>query len=163
MKEFSCHLCTASHFNLVQTSLMLVNTFDFNTCKLKMNWCPSPTLVGQVGPDSRPSVRSDLSELVRVFRTSRTRVGQCRTCRTCRTIVGQVGQSRTSRVRKVARVRKCTHILQSVRVSESDDCPKLVRLSSEMMHFSISNSVRKKSDVRPTIHVSSDCPVRSPI
>ena len=23
---------------------MLVNTFDFNICKLKMNWCPSPTL-----------------------------------------------------------------------------------------------------------------------
>ena len=41
MKEFSCHLCTASHFYLVQTSLMLVNTFDFKRCKLKMNWCPT--------------------------------------------------------------------------------------------------------------------------
>ena len=97
MKEFSCHLCTASHFNLVQTSLMLVNTFDFNTCKLKMNWCPSPTSVGQVGPDSRPSARSDLIELVRILRTSRTRVGHLGQCRTCRTRVGQVGQSRTSR------------------------------------------------------------------
>ena len=35
------------------------------------------------------------------------------------------------------RVTKCTDIRQSVRVSDSDDCPKLVRLSSEMMHFSV--------------------------
>ena len=48
MKEFSCHLCTASHFYLVQTSLMLVNTFDFKRCKLTMNWCLSPTFVGHV-------------------------------------------------------------------------------------------------------------------
>ena len=48
MKEYSCPPCTASQFYLVQTSLMLVNTFDFNTCKLKMNWCPSPTFVGHV-------------------------------------------------------------------------------------------------------------------
>ena len=50
---------------------MLVNTFDFNTCKLKMNWCSSPTLVGQVG---RTDVRLVRPKKLEYRRTSRTPV-----------------------------------------------------------------------------------------
>ena len=63
MKEFSCHLCTASHFYLVQTSLMLVNTFDFKRCKLKMNWCPTQNDASDGHSDKRNKVgrTSDIS------------------------------------------------------------------------------------------------------
>ena len=58
---------------------MLVNTFDFNTCKLKMNWCPSPTLSHNVRSHTCATVRCDHAV---AQSHSRTRVAQSQNSRT---------------------------------------------------------------------------------